>query len=86
MGMNRRNVSWESLRAKALDVHARLWARHRKHPKATWQQLYDAVPNHYTNALSLRCAMKRLQAKGRVGHTINLTRSGFNAYGKVGAT
>ena len=80
-GVCRKGMAMKVLQAKAQDVHSRLWEHHQEHPKATWQQRYDDVPNHYANAISMRCAMKWLQAKGKVRHTLNLARSGFNAYG-----
>ena len=77
----RKGVSWATLRTRALGVHTRLMKYHHEHPKETWQQLYDAVPNHYANWSALRSAMQRLKATKRVKHIVNLTRSGYNAYG-----
>lgn len=42
-------------------------ARYRKrHPSATWEQVYQAVPNHYANAKSMAGGMHMLRQRRRL--------------------
>lgn len=41
----------------ALEMEAIIKSYRRKHPKATWRELYEKIPNHYASANSMRSAM-----------------------------
>ncbi len=41
----------------AIDVEAIIKSYRRRHPKATWREMYEAIPNHYTSASSMRSAL-----------------------------
>ena len=41
----------------AIDVEAIIKSYRRKHPKATWRELYEKIPNHYASAASMRSAL-----------------------------
>lgn len=41
----------------AIDIEAIIKSYRRKHPKATWREMYEKIPNHYASANSMRSAM-----------------------------
>lgn len=45
----------------AQDVERGIEQYREAHPKATWKELYDQVPNHYASAASMYCAMRMLE-------------------------
>jgi len=42
----------------AIDVEAVIKSYRRRHPKATWREIYNTIPNHYASAGSMCSAVK----------------------------
>ncbi len=54
----------------AQDVQAEIHAYRAEHPNATWNELYEKIPNHYVSAHSMASAMRnnaeRLELRDRI--------------------
>lgn len=57
-------------RGQAQYVHARIIQFLKGNPKATWQQIYERVANHYANTKSLQGSMRVVYNEGRVRMSI----------------
>lgn len=59
----------------AIDVQAVIKAYRRRHPKATWREMYEAIPNHYASAGSMRSALDNNRQRRAIRERLKKTKA-----------